>query len=168
MLTYSGEVFVQFLEGPPDSVRRLMHRIQDDPRHRDMIILSEGADHDRVLPGWDLGLVAREEAHQVLRAALQRLHVAGAGDEHPFGRCLPAGRAQQGLTQGFPALAGAGRPAQPVLRDLRPRSDVCRLRACTPLPGSCARSDTPRAPSGEAPPPPPVRFSGARGTAAGR
>lgn len=70
LLTYSGEVFVQFLEGPPEALRRLMHRIQGDPRHRDMIILSEGADHDRVLPGWDMELVAREEAHQVLRAAL--------------------------------------------------------------------------------------------------
>lgn len=70
LLTYSGEVFVQFLEGPPEALRRLMLRIQGDPRHRDMIILSEGKDHDRVLPGWDMELVAREEAHQVLRAAL--------------------------------------------------------------------------------------------------
>ena len=70
LLTYSGEVFVQFLEGPPDALHRLMHRIQGDPRHRDMIILSEGADHDRVLPGWDMELVAREEGHQVLRVAL--------------------------------------------------------------------------------------------------
>lgn len=70
LLTYSGEVFVQFLEGPPEALHRLMRRIQSDPRHREMIILSEGTDHDRVLPGWDMELVAREEAHQVLRAAL--------------------------------------------------------------------------------------------------
>lgn len=70
LLTYSGEVFVQFLEGPPEALHRLMRRIQGDPRHREMIILSEGTDHDRVLPGWDMELVAREEAHQVLRAAL--------------------------------------------------------------------------------------------------
>lgn len=70
LLTYSGEVFVQFLEGPPEALHRLMHRIQSDPRHREMIILSEGTDHDRVLPGWDMELVAREEAHQVLRSAL--------------------------------------------------------------------------------------------------
>jgi hypothetical protein len=47
-----------------------MGRIQGDPLHRDVIILSEGAEHERVLPGWDMELVSREEAHQVLRAAL--------------------------------------------------------------------------------------------------
>ncbi|MBU6194998.1 MAG: BLUF domain-containing protein [Burkholderiales bacterium] len=70
LLTFSGEVFVQFLEGPSDAVSRLMGRIQSDALHRDVIVLSEGADHERVLPGWDMELVAREEAHQVLRAAL--------------------------------------------------------------------------------------------------
>jgi hypothetical protein len=70
LLTFSGEVFVQFLEGPAAAVSRLMGRIQGDPLHRDVIILSEGAEHERVLPGWDMELVSREEAHQVLRAAL--------------------------------------------------------------------------------------------------
>jgi hypothetical protein len=70
LLTFSGEVFVQFLEGPAAAVSRLMGRIQGDPLHRDVIILSEGAEHERVLPGWDMELVSRKEAHQVLRAAL--------------------------------------------------------------------------------------------------
>ncbi len=70
LLTFSGEVFVQFLEGPSAAVRRLMDRIQGDPLHRDVIILSEGTGHERVLPEWDMELVPREEAHQVLRAAL--------------------------------------------------------------------------------------------------
>ena len=70
LLTFSGEVFVQFLEGPPEAVRRLMDRLQGDRRHSDIIILSEGAEHERILPGWDMELVTRQEAHQVLRDAL--------------------------------------------------------------------------------------------------
>jgi Sensors of blue-light using FAD len=70
LLTYSGEVFVQFLEGPPDAIRRLMDRLQGDPRHKDIIILSEGSDHERIFPDWDMELVTRQEAYQVLRDAL--------------------------------------------------------------------------------------------------
>jgi hypothetical protein len=70
LLTYSGEVFVQFVEGPPEALRRLMDRLQSDPRHSDIIILSEGSAHERILAGWDMELVTREEAHRVLRDAL--------------------------------------------------------------------------------------------------
>lgn len=70
LLTYSGEVFVQFLEGPPELVRQLMGRLQIDPRHRDIIILSEGHDHERIFPDWDMELVTREEAYRVLQDAL--------------------------------------------------------------------------------------------------
>ena len=70
LLTFSGEVFAQFLEGPPESIHRLMDRLQVDPRHRDIIILSEGSDHERIFASWDMELVTRQEAHQVLRDAL--------------------------------------------------------------------------------------------------
>ncbi len=70
LLTFSGEVFVQFIEGPPEALRGLMDRLQRDPRHSDIIILSEGSDHERILAGWDMELVTRQEAHQVLRDAL--------------------------------------------------------------------------------------------------
>jgi len=71
LLTFNGEVFVQFLEGPPGALRQLMYRLQGDPRHSDIIILSEGLEHTRILPGWDMELVTRKEAHQVLRDALR-------------------------------------------------------------------------------------------------
>jgi Sensors of blue-light using FAD len=70
LLTYSGELFVQFLEGPAEALHSLMDRLQGDSRHRDIIILSEGQQHERILPGWDMELVTRKQAHQVLRDAL--------------------------------------------------------------------------------------------------
>ncbi|MFM7973044.1 MAG: BLUF domain-containing protein [Betaproteobacteria bacterium] len=70
LLTYSGEVFVQFLEGPPQALLRLMNRLEGDPRHRNIIILSKGSAHERILEGWDMELVTRQEAHLALREAL--------------------------------------------------------------------------------------------------
>lgn len=70
LLTYSGEVFVQFLEGPPEAIRRLMGRLEGDPRHRDIMILMEGTDHERIFTGWDMELVTRQEAYKVLQDAL--------------------------------------------------------------------------------------------------
>jgi hypothetical protein len=70
LLTFSGEVFVQFLEGPQEAISRLMDRLQLDQRHKNIIILSEGSDHERIFPDWDMELVSREEAYQVLRDAL--------------------------------------------------------------------------------------------------
>ena len=70
LLTYSGEVFVQFLEGPHEAIGRLMGRLQVDSRHRDIIVLSEGSDHERLFHDWSMELVTRQEAYQVLRDAL--------------------------------------------------------------------------------------------------
>ena len=70
LLTYSGEVFVQFLEGPPEAIGRLMGRLQVDSRHRDIIVLSKGSDHERLFHDWSMELVTRQEAYQVLRDAL--------------------------------------------------------------------------------------------------
>jgi len=61
--------------------------------------------------------IHRGKLHGILhRAALQRLHMPSAGDEHAFGGGLPAGCVQQGLSQGFQALAGAGGQAQALGR----------------------------------------------------
>lgn len=70
LLTYSGEVFVQFLEGPPEALRSLMNRLKTDPQHHSIIVLSQGSEHERVLPEWDMELVTREQAHRVLQDAL--------------------------------------------------------------------------------------------------
>ncbi|MFM7698982.1 MAG: BLUF domain-containing protein [Limnohabitans sp.] len=57
LLTFSGEVFVQFLEGTHAALQNLMDRIQNDTRHNNIIILSEGGSHERMLAGWDMELV---------------------------------------------------------------------------------------------------------------
>lgn len=71
LLTYSGDIFIQFIEGPKRSIDQLMYRLRGDARHRDLIVLSEGAEHARLLPDWDMELVSAYEAHRLLRDALR-------------------------------------------------------------------------------------------------
>jgi len=71
LLTYSGDIFIQFIEGPKRSIDQLMYRLRGDLRHRDLIVLSEGEGHVRLLPDWDMELVSAYEAHHLLRDALR-------------------------------------------------------------------------------------------------
>ncbi|MEM6490847.1 MAG: BLUF domain-containing protein [Pseudomonadota bacterium] len=70
---FSGHgAFVQWLEGPEDAVCPLMARIEADPRHRDVTILSAGWAPERRYARWPMRL---EETHipqiRVDRAALE-------------------------------------------------------------------------------------------------
>jgi Sensors of blue-light using FAD len=71
LLTYSGDIFIQFVEGPKASIDHLMYRLRGDARHKDLIVLSEGVEHLRLLPDWDMELVTAQEAHGLLRDALR-------------------------------------------------------------------------------------------------
>ncbi|NCW18954.1 MAG: BLUF domain-containing protein, partial [Betaproteobacteria bacterium] len=71
LLTYSGDLFIQFIEGPKASIDRLMYRLRGDRRHRGLIVLTEGGEHERLLPDWDMELVTPQEAHHLLREALR-------------------------------------------------------------------------------------------------
>jgi len=71
LLTYSGDLFIQFIEGPQTSIDRLMYRLRGDPRHRNLVILTEGPQPQRLLPDWEMELVGTDEAHHLLREALR-------------------------------------------------------------------------------------------------
>jgi len=71
LLTYSGDVFIQFIEGPQSSIEQLMGRLRGDSRHRNIVILTEGAQAQRLLPDWEMELVGNDEAHHLLREALR-------------------------------------------------------------------------------------------------
>lgn len=56
-LLYSADQFLQVLEGPMSVVEDLLHRIEADPRHRDLSILTRGPVSQRAFPNWSMGLV---------------------------------------------------------------------------------------------------------------
>ena len=53
-LLFTGEHFVQYIEGPPDGVDSLRIAIQRDPRHSDIITLREGPCPHRLFVNWSL------------------------------------------------------------------------------------------------------------------
>ncbi|PLX97785.1 MAG: hypothetical protein C0623_14420 [Desulfuromonas sp.] len=67
MLVAAGNKFYQLIEGPGGAIDALYKRIEKDPRHTDVKLLSaESGDMDRLYPNWsmlkvDLSLVEHEK-----------------------------------------------------------------------------------------------------------
>jgi hypothetical protein len=56
VIVYDDECFYQWLEGPRDSVMRVMESIRRDPRHRDLEVLDEHPAASRQFGGWAMKL----------------------------------------------------------------------------------------------------------------
>ncbi len=82
MLVVGEGIFFQWLEGPRASIERLMTRLRSDPRHEQIIVLSEVEEaRERLFPQWDMELVGAEQIREVLADALEGIedpHDAGA------------------------------------------------------------------------------------------
>ncbi len=57
VLCFSGEVFLQVLEGGRSQVNALYNRIAADPRHHDVVLLSYEEIAERRFAGWAMGQV---------------------------------------------------------------------------------------------------------------
>lgn len=73
IVVYDDSRFFQWLEGPRDSLGRVMHSIRNDPRHTDIEILSERTSSQRAFGAWNMKLAApsTERApwgHEVIEA----------------------------------------------------------------------------------------------------
>ena len=77
MLVFGGGVFFQWIEGPRDHVLPLMDRIRADPRHHQVVTLSESEEvRERLFPDWDMEIVTSGDIRDVLLDAM-----ASAQDE---------------------------------------------------------------------------------------
>lgn len=57
LLCYSGDIFMQVLEGGRDAVSQLYNNISQDPRHRDVVLLQYEEITERRFAGWTMGQV---------------------------------------------------------------------------------------------------------------
>jgi hypothetical protein len=72
LLVFGSGVFFQWLEGPRADVGRLMTIIRDDPRHHDVVILSETEEvRERLFPDWSMERVGPDHIREVLEDALE-------------------------------------------------------------------------------------------------
>ena len=67
MLVFGSGVFMQWLEGPHDNITALMALLRNDPRHQDIVQLSESEEvRERLFPDWDMELVGSDHIREVL------------------------------------------------------------------------------------------------------
>jgi len=57
VLCFSGDIFLQVLEGGRSQVSKLYNRIAQDPRHTDVVLLSYEEIEERSFAGWSMGQV---------------------------------------------------------------------------------------------------------------
>jgi len=75
MLVFGEGIFFQWLEGPRESIVRLMALLRSDSRHGQIIMLSEVEEsRERLFPQWDMELVEAEHIRDVLVDALEVDH----------------------------------------------------------------------------------------------
>ena len=71
LLTFGGGFFFQWLEGPEDNVTNLFRTISADPRHRNVVLLTqENEFRERIFPNWDMELVKAQDIGTVLEDAM--------------------------------------------------------------------------------------------------
>jgi hypothetical protein len=67
LLVFGSGIFFQWLEGPRDAVTQLMARLKTDPRHDNVVQLSESEEvRERLFPDWDMELVTAVDIRDVL------------------------------------------------------------------------------------------------------
>jgi len=71
LLTFGSGFFFQWLEGPEDNVTNLFKTISTDPRHRNVVLLTqENEFRERIFPNWDMELVKAQDIGTVLEDAM--------------------------------------------------------------------------------------------------
>jgi hypothetical protein len=71
LLVFGGGIFFQWLEGPRDNVTQLMTNLRADPRHRDVVALTESEEaRERLFPDWDMEFVTTDDIRDVLIDAM--------------------------------------------------------------------------------------------------
>lgn len=56
-LGFTGRTYIQFLEGPAESLDSLMEQLRGDPRHTDLRVLARGPAAGRLVPDWSMARI---------------------------------------------------------------------------------------------------------------
>jgi hypothetical protein len=71
LLVFGSGIFFQWLEGPRAQVQALLGLLREDPRHADIVLLSESEElRERLFPDWSMEHVSADHVRDVLQDAL--------------------------------------------------------------------------------------------------
>ncbi|MBX9930903.1 MAG: BLUF domain-containing protein [Methylobacterium sp.] len=72
VLVFGSGVFFQWIEGPATEIQKLIASLHGDPRHYDIVSLSQSEEErERLYPDWDMERVDAEDIRLVLQDALE-------------------------------------------------------------------------------------------------
>ena len=72
VMTYGSGVFFQWIEGPAAQIQKLITILHGDPRHYDIVSLSQSEERrERLYPNWEMEKVEAEDIRVVLEDALE-------------------------------------------------------------------------------------------------
>ena len=72
VLVFGSGVFFQWIEGPAAQIQRLIASLHGDPRHFDIVSLSQSEEEcERLYPTWEMEKVEAEDIRTVLQDALE-------------------------------------------------------------------------------------------------
>jgi Sensors of blue-light using FAD len=81
LLVFGSGIFFQWLEGPRDTVTELMEILKTDPRHTNVVSLTETEEvRERLFPEWAMELVTTDDIRDVLADALDTAKDAKSAD----------------------------------------------------------------------------------------
>jgi hypothetical protein len=72
VLVFGSGIFFQWIEGPAAQMQDLVASLHGDPRHYDIVTLSQSEEErERLYPNWDMEKVEAEDIRVVLQDALE-------------------------------------------------------------------------------------------------
>ena len=72
VLVFGSGIFFQWIEGPTAQIKDLIARLHHDPRHHDIVSLSQSEEErERLYPNWTMERVEAEDLRAVLQDALE-------------------------------------------------------------------------------------------------
>jgi hypothetical protein len=72
VLVFGSGVFFQWIEGPAAQIKKLIANLHGDPRHYDIVSLSQSEEkRERLYPNWEMEKVEAEGIRAVLQDALE-------------------------------------------------------------------------------------------------
>ena len=89
LLAFDGRSFVQLLEGPPESVGATFGRIRQDPRHTDIVVISDSIEADRAFGDWTMAGIP-EEREDLYRDRLAAMLMRAPPDVRRAFACVQA------------------------------------------------------------------------------
>ena len=80
LLLFNGQNFLQLLEGEQDAVDSLLDRVESDPRHSGVVVVTDLEIAERSFPDWSMRLLRLADEAELRRRTLEA-HLPGNLDD---------------------------------------------------------------------------------------